>query len=330
MTASNTNAISTTTAETVVLSVGSPFPSVHTLSKEGGVVTMDNSGDNKSKCVNEVILVPSELYSRAESDQISYTPDADTKSAHTRAADDDQITLHVEGPAEPESLSSSTVTADSSTLLASASSSSSSLDPEAEADATDADADADACSDVDADASDPGPRRPRVRFRSRVRIASGLHHHHRRRLSTTSTPASASASVSSLSSSVSAPLRSPPTLETSTPGWGTLGTRVGLFAHAKQGRGRRRGGAGLVAASERTALLGNSGKRRRHAARAEGSDDEEREGGAEDIDDEALLSRQIDLVFGRWPWRLFNRLWWSWQLQPILCCGCLDEVDGED
>ncbi|KAF7367415.1 hypothetical protein MSAN_00804100 [Mycena sanguinolenta] len=124
------------------------------------------------------------------------------------------------------------------------------------------------------------------------------------------------------SSSISAPLRAPLTEADSTPGWGTLGQRVGLFAvsnrlaaEARNAKHHARRRAGLVP-GEHSALLGDRLPPRRY----DGNSEEER-------DDEALLSRQIDLVFGKWPWRLLNHHWWWWQLQPILCCGCLDEPD---
>ncbi|KAJ7674446.1 hypothetical protein B0H17DRAFT_1082032 [Mycena rosella] len=232
-------------------------------------------------------------------------PAHDPDSASSESGDD--ISIHLEGPAETElndeSLSSSALTAATSTD------------------------DATATEDPDPYPY-PTPRRSRVRFRSRVRITSGLPH--QRRLS------AASSRSSSPSSSISAPLRAPPTADNCSPGWGTLGTRVGLFAYsnrqaaalarsAKQ-RGRRRQREDAGGADERTALLGDS----LAPPGYDGCIDPEDEDGYFSSDDdaydeEAVLSRQIDLVFGTWPGRLLNRQWWWWQLQPILSCGCLDE-----
>ncbi|KAJ7924434.1 hypothetical protein B0H13DRAFT_1978415 [Mycena leptocephala] len=171
-------------------------------------------------------------------------------------------------------------------------------------------------------------RNSRVRFRSRVRITSGLHRHHRRVSATSSLS-------SSRSSSISAPLRSPLTEDNCTPGWGTLGQRVNLFAisnrqaaaaaqarNAKH-RARRRQGIADLATTERTALLG--------APPPLGYNGHlDSDGEEEYYDDESLLSRQIDLVFGKWPGRLLNHHWWWWQLEPIICCGFLEENDTED
>ncbi|KAJ7071573.1 hypothetical protein C8F01DRAFT_1111089 [Mycena amicta] len=226
--------------------------------------------------------------------------------------DNEAILIHIEGP---DSLSSSALTAGSSTIAP---------DPDdTHGTSTPADDSSSDAEGAEADTSNnTRPNRVRVRFRSRVRITSGLHSHHKQqRKFSAGESVSSLASSLSVSSSVSAPLRSPPTAETCTPGWGTLGTRVGLLAQSKmvlgRDRGRRKAGAG-VGVGERSALL------------ADGYDGEaeerEYEADEQDFDDEALLSRHIDLVFGRWPWRLFNRQWWWWQLQPIICCGCLDEA----
>ncbi|KAJ7167349.1 hypothetical protein C8R43DRAFT_1121780 [Mycena crocata] len=145
-------------------------------------------------------------------------------------------------------------------------------------------------------------RRSRIRFRSRVRITSGLHHHrerdHQRHRSATSSLSS------SRSSSISAPLRSPLTEDTCAPEWGTLGTRVGLLAAS------HRRAAAAAAQARNTKYR----KRRRDPAVYYSSDDNGR----------------VDLVFGTWPWRLLNRKWWWWHLEPLVHCGCLDESDGED
>ncbi|KAK7064761.1 hypothetical protein R3P38DRAFT_2826280 [Favolaschia claudopus] len=137
------------------------------------------------------------------------------------------------------------------------------------------------------------------------------------------------APLSSPSSSISAPLRSPLTEDTCSPGWGPLGQRVNLLVSAAEARnGKRRlprrrlsGGA----PNERTALLGEPpppGYNPESDSDVEYYSDED-----SPVDGEALLSHQIDLVFGKWPARLLNRQWWWWQLQPIICCSCLDEPD---
>ncbi|KAF7340159.1 UPF0052-domain-containing protein [Mycena venus] len=164
------------------------------------------------------------------------------------------------------------------------------------------------------DASSP-LRSSRVRFRSRVRITSGLHHsHRRRRVSTTST--SSSSLTSSASSSISAPLRSPL----------TGGQLLARAAEARSAKHRARRRAAGLPPTERTALLGEQppGYDRNYHS------DEDNAYSDDECDGEALLSRQIDLVFGKWPGRLLNRHWWWWQLEPILCCCCLDDADGEN
>ncbi|KAJ6569556.1 hypothetical protein B0H19DRAFT_1135983 [Mycena capillaripes] len=254
----------------------------------------DMSSPKKKERSKEFILVPSELVYKTE-----------TQDDHESASSSgDEISIHVESPAaHDESLSSSALTTVST-----------------RPDTDDATATEDPYSSL---------RSSRVRFRSRVRIASGLNH---RRVSTTSSLSS------SRSSSISAPLRAPLTEDDCTPGWGTLGQRVGLFAisnrqaaqarSAKQ-RARRRQGIADLAPTEHTALMGAPLP---HGYDGHPDEDEDEDYSDEEdlYDDEALLSRQIDLVFGKWPGRLLNRQWWWWQLQPILCCGCLDEHDGED
>jgi len=204
-----------------------------------------------------------------------------------------EISIHVEGPVD-ESLSSSALTASS----------------------TQYDTDATPTEDI------PGSRLSRVRFRSRVRITSGLHHHHRRRVSTSSSL------TSSPSSSISAPLRSP---GTETPGWGTLGQRVGIFAFSnKQGgasHNKRRSRQGVAGEpTERTSLLFSTPP---SYTDGDSYNDENGESYNSESDEEAILSRQIDNIFGKWPGRLLNRHWWWWQLEPVLCCGCLDEPDED-
>ncbi|KAJ6573933.1 hypothetical protein DFH09DRAFT_1456435 [Mycena vulgaris] len=266
-------------------------------SVEGENLNMAGPTLKKARSTDDFVLVPSELVYKANDSH-----DNDSGSSG------DEISIQVESPREhDDSLSSSALTATTSQL------------------GTD-----DATVTDDAD---PPPRRSRVHFRSRVRITSGLPRHSRH--------LSATSSLNSSSSSISAPLRSPLTEENCSPGWGTLGKRVGLFAlsnrqaaalaaqarSAKQ-RGRRRQGVADLATNERTALLGNPAP-----PGYDGYDPEEEDGyfsSDDEYDEEAVLSRQIDLVFGKWPQRLLNRHWWWWQLQPVISCGCLDESDGED
>lgn len=148
----------------------------------------------------------------------------------------------------------------------------------------------------------PRGTRPLVHFRSRVRIASGLHRHHR---STHNGPASSASSRSaSFSSSISAPLRTNPGLSKS--GWSPLGQRVNVIAYQKKYLGasagdakreRRRKRLGLPPLNqpnERSRLLGSDGFAQ--------TDYDEGDIGAEGD----RLGREIDHVFGQWPWRLLN------------------------
>jgi hypothetical protein len=273
------------------------------------------SGPLRKERSQEIIVVPTELVY-----QTNPTDDHDSYSGSS----DDEISIHVERVENDESLSSSALTAAST---------------QPDTDTDNATATEDPYSKL---------RNSRVRFRSRVRITSGLHSH-RRRVSATSSLSS------SRSSSISAPLRSPLTEDNCTPGWGTLGQRVNLFAvsnrqaaaaaqaRSAKHRARRRQGIADLATTERTALLG--------APPPLGYDGHPDSDGEEEYyDDESLLSRQIDLVFGKWPGRLLNRhvspttptyrlnvfadstpaQWWWWQLEPIICCGFLEENDTED
>jgi hypothetical protein len=212
---------------------------------------------------------------------IVYNADAadERDSTSSSSGDDDEISIHVVSSAHDESLSSSALTAVSAST-------------QLETD------------DGTATEESSPLRRSRVRFRSRVRITSGLHHSHRR-VSTTSS----SSLSSSPSSSISAPLRAPLTEDNCTPGWGTLGQRVGLFAISNRAaaearsakhRARRRGSDPMP--NERSALLAPPGYERNPESDDDGSIYSE----CDDNDAEALLSRQIDLVFGKWPGRLLN------------------------
>lgn len=172
----------------------------------------------------------------------------------------------------------------------------------------------------------PPPRpAPRVRFRSRVRITSGVHKHRHsasaggaRNANASGTPCSSASD--SPSSSISAPLRYQAD-ENAT--WGPLGKRLSAYAGAggwqkrgavspqhKQERVRRPHGAArassVAGSDERTPLVHNA----RRTAYVDPQDDL-REGDEDDGEDRAMraaaLRREHDAVFGKWPWRLFNR-----------------------
>ncbi|KAJ7789476.1 hypothetical protein B0H14DRAFT_2944517 [Mycena olivaceomarginata] len=242
--------------------------------------------------IDKDLNMSSALKKERSKEFIVYDADAaDERDSTSSSSGDDEISIHVESPVHDESLSSSALTAVSAST-------------QFETDAT-------------ATEESSPLRRSRVRFRSRVRITSGLHHSHRR-VSTTSS----SSLSSSPSSSISAPLRAPLTEDNCTPGWGTLGQRVGLFAISNRAAAEARSSDPMP--NERSALLAPPGYERNPESDDDGSIYSEC-----DDDAEALLSRQIDLVFGKWPGRLLNHHWWWWQLQPIMCCGCLDEY-GEN
>lgn len=90
---------------------------------------------------------------------------------------------------------------------------------------------------------------------------------------------------------------------------------------------------------ERTPLKGSSGRTaygpRGLAYSVHASDD-----GRDDEETVVFLRRQRmaqasrktedDVVFGRWPWRLFNSQWWWWKLEPVICCCYyVDDSDSE-
>ncbi|KAI0809074.1 hypothetical protein BC629DRAFT_1086600 [Irpex lacteus] len=175
-----------------------------------------------------------------------------------------------------------------------------------------------------------GERRPvpRVRFRSRVRITSGLRRSKHLGHPTSSPSSSASGSPSS---SISAPIR---WQADENGAWGPLGRRLSAYAQA---HGRPKRSLGLQRAlngqqqqpqarakmdvSERTPLI----KPGRHTvayvdAGLDGGASADDEGVADgEVDSEveethrditlrkAALRREEDAVFGKWPWRLFNR-----------------------
>jgi len=192
-----------------------------------------------------------------------------------------------------------------------------------------------------------------VHFRSRVRIASGLHsghnHHDRHRRHegaiprpehshqrSTTDDLTTSTTTSSPSSSISAPLRYQPDESNVL---GPLGKRLNALA---QSRRRRLAGIddtqsvyGFVGYNGSTwdmgegtpflrAAVGPGGAtipdytRRRSSRYIRGRRDRE----VEAVRD---VKREEDIIFGEWPWRVFNRRWWWYQLQPVLCCS--DDFD---
>lgn len=164
---------------------------------------------------------------------------------------------------------------------------------------------------------------PRVRFRSRVRITSGLRKS-RHSANPTSTPSSSASG--SPSSSISAPLRWQ--ADERSP-WGPLGNRLNAYARAngwkrstslrtKQERERLQQQVPRTPIDERTPL--NPAKKVARVAYVDAgldggmdADDE----GARLLDDEAdgqgdairaaALEREKDMMFGPWPWRVFNK-----------------------
>jgi len=155
---------------------------------------------------------------------------------------------------------------------------------------------------------------PKVHFRSRVRITSGLHSSSRSRnrngtgrnstvddgIGTANTSASGSPS-----SSISAPLRYQADENNVL---GPLGKRINSLALTRNKRNEqlRRASVGS-SVSERTPFLRASEhgpvpdythQRRERGRIASESDDEGSARG---------LKREEDIIFGRWPWRVFNR-----------------------
>ncbi|OSD05675.1 hypothetical protein PYCCODRAFT_1443075 [Trametes coccinea BRFM310] len=196
------------------------------------------------------------------------------------------------------------------------------------------------------------PAGPRVRFRSRVRITSGVHRH-RHSTTTNGTPTPCSSASDSPSSSISAPLRYQSDEHGS---WGPLGKRLSAYAAgggwpprrapvpqtqrplADQqqaglgvGGGRGRGGKGARAYDERTPLI-RPGRRRMYVE----YDEEEAPAREDQLSPEerairaSALRREEEAVFGKWPWRIFNRHWWWWHVEPVLCCCCADDSDYEE
>ncbi|KAI0735867.1 hypothetical protein C8Q76DRAFT_766117 [Earliella scabrosa] len=195
------------------------------------------------------------------------------------------------------------------------------------------------------DGSQPPRPVPRVRFRSRVRITSGVHRHrHSHSVASVvgggSTPASST--EDSPSSSISAPLRYQADDNTA---WGPIGKRLNGYSWQRRGQPGQGQGQGQVQVSgARTAGLGQGGRGARGGRRynertpllrpAPYSESEDE--ASEDMADEeraaraAALRKEEEAVFGKWPWRIFNRHWWWWHVEPVLCCCCSDESDYEE
>jgi hypothetical protein len=152
---------------------------------------------------------------------------------------------------------------------------------------------------------------PKVHFRSRVRITSGLHSSGRTRnrdgrdstfnngIDTANTSASGSPS-----SSISAPLRYQADENNVL---GPLGKRINSLAQARNKRNGQLRRAVRSSVSERTPFLRASEygpipdytRQRRERGRVSGeSEDESSVNG---------LKREEEVMFGRWPWRMFNR-----------------------
>ena len=205
---------------------------------------------------------------------------------------------------------------------------------------------------------------PRVRFRSRVRITSGVHRH-RHSVSATGGSTPGSTTSDSPSSSISAPLRYQADENAA---WGPIGKRLSSYAasggwqkrtqpqvrvqhydgqpngvrgEATRGRGGLRGARGYT---ERTPLL------RPPAGRGVHSEDEDEDSQGMSEEERTMrasaLRREEEAVFGKWPWRIFNRhvsarpsfsssscscsrrsQWWWWHVEPVFCCCADDEYE---
>ncbi|KAH9938995.1 uncharacterized protein BXZ73DRAFT_89088 [Epithele typhae] len=207
---------------------------------------------------------------------------------------------------------------------------------------------------------------PRVRFRSRVRITSGVHRHRvRAHVAAAGGSTPGSSTSESPSSSISAPLRYQADENAA---WGPIGRRLSAYAssgswsrrqqqqqqqpqgrpvihHLSNGRGGYgaagaqgtmtrhgmrgvRGSAGAHGRGERGALLRPSW-RQMYGDEEEDEDEVARMPEAERALRAAALRREEEAVFGRWPWRIFNRHWWWWHMEPVMCC-CSDEDEYEE
>lgn len=167
---------------------------------------------------------------------------------------------------------------------------------------------------------------PRVRFRSRVRITSGVHRH-RHSVSATGGSTPGSTTSDSPSSSILAPLRYQADENAA---WGPIGKRLSGYATSggwqrraqpqaqvqrydgqangvRSGATRDRGGVrGTRAYGERTPLLRPPAGQAMHS---EDGDDEDSQGMSEEERTmrASALRREEEVVFGKWPWRIFNR-----------------------
>ncbi|KAF9651292.1 hypothetical protein BDM02DRAFT_849393 [Thelephora ganbajun] len=196
---------------------------------------------------------------------------------------------------------------------------------------------------------------PRVHFRSRVRITSGLHSSGRSRnrdgagRNSTADDGTGTANTSasgSPSSSISAPLRYQADENNVL---GPLGKRINSLAQTRSKRnGQLRRAASISSSvSERTPFLRVSEygpvpdytrQRRERSGISSESEDEDFASG---------LKREEDIMFGPWPWRIFNRYasttvqplsqssdtlfvqWWAYRCEPIFCC-CSDHGFEDD
>ncbi|OAX42564.1 hypothetical protein K503DRAFT_333836 [Rhizopogon vinicolor AM-OR11-026] len=181
------------------------------------------------------------------------------------------------------------------------------------------------------DLQGPGPR---VRFHSRVRITAGMRG--RRRPSDGQLSAASSISGSPCSS-ISAPLRS--ANAASSKGWGPLGQRVSILASQSYASepslptGRRKIRPKVIPSeschtspvNEHTPLVRSPC--RYSYARGYYEDDMVDEVAEREHEHQ---QRMIDETFGKWPGRLLNRHWWWWQVEPLVCCLCVDCTDVEE
>ncbi|TFK57722.1 hypothetical protein OE88DRAFT_1651603 [Heliocybe sulcata] len=185
--------------------------------------------------------------------------------------------------------------------------------------------------DLETDASHLVRPSPRVRFRSRVRIASGLHRHRKHHPVEDSSDSSSSSRSSSPCSSLSAPLRYQADENSAL---GPLGKRLSAYAAAggfkhrvlsspnpqRQFLRAQMMGYGPET-SEQTSLL-RSGTR----ARSYGNTDSTTSLSGREHPGEADEGAK----FGSWPLRLLNYHWWWWQLEPVLCCFCVEDSDTDE
>lgn len=204
-------------------------------------------------------------------------------------------------------------------------------------------------------------RRKRVHFRPRVRITSGIGRHRHQRsprahtpdrrdgFVTYASPSSSRSSSPSESSSISAPLRSRADDEMDKPGWGPLGRRVALLsrearwqraAREREKRRRRRGEdlersasprspPATYGYSERTPLIRPRIQSPNGLTYGARSFDVESDMSDRELEEEARIAKVMDEAFGPMPGRLLNYQWWWWQLEPIVCCRCMEDSDEE-